>query len=273
MELRQLGPTGIEVGVIGLGTWRTFDVPLSDAEAVGARADVVSAALDAGMNLFDSSPMYGTAEDVLSRALGERRSDVLIATKVWSRSVDRGKEQIAHALGLYRCIDIYQVHNLAEWQTFLPLLHELKEEGKIRAVGVTHYAHSAFSEIMRLVESGRVDCIQIPYNAADRSAAQDLLPLARAAGVGVIVMSPLGTGDLVRASPPAPDLERLAPFGVATWAQALLKWIVSDERVTTTIPATTRPERAREDAAAGVLPLLPEEERERVAWLADRLVR
>lgn len=259
--------------MIGLGTWRTFDVPLSDDEAMDVRRDIVSSALTSGINLFDSSPMYGTAEDVLARALGYRRPEVIIATKVWSRSLERGKAQIAHALDLYGCVDVYQVHNLAEWQGFLPVLHDLKEDGKVRAVGVTHYAHSAFLEIMRIVESGRVDCIQIPYNAADRVAARDLLPLAQMAGVGVIVMSPLGTGDLVRVSPPVSEMERLAPYGVTTWAQALLKWIVSDERVTTTIPATTRPARAREDAEAGSLPMLPEEERERVAWLADRMTR
>jgi aryl-alcohol dehydrogenase-like predicted oxidoreductase len=261
------------VSVVGLGTWRTFDVPLSDHEAVDARMDVVSAAVEAGMNLFDSSPMYGSAEDVLARALGDRRPKVMIATKVWSRSRERGMSQIRHALQLYGSVDVYQVHNLAECGIFLPVLRDLKEDEKVRAVGVTHYAPSAFPEIMRIIESGQVDCVQIPYNAADRAAARDLLPLACDAGIGVMVMSPLGTGDLVRKAPPAEELERLEPYEVRTWAQALIKWIVSDRRVTTTIPATSRPERAEEDAWAGTPPMLPEHERERVAWLADRLVR
>lgn len=271
MERRELGASGLEVGVIGLGTWRTFDVPLSDDAAMAVRGEIVSASLESGVNLFDSSPMYGTAEDVLARSLGERRRAVRIATKVWARSLDRGKSQIAHALHLYETVDVYQVHNLVEWQAYLPLLQALKESGKVGAVGVTHYADSSFPEMMRIMESGQVDCVQIPYNAADREAARELLPLASAAGVGVIVMSPLGTGDLVRSSPPKRELEPLRQFGIATWAQALLKWIVSDARVTTTIPATRRPERARENGQAGEAPLLPEAERERVAWLADRV--
>lgn len=273
MEHRTLGSTGLEVSVVGLGTWRTFDVPLGDPGAVGACTDVVSAALEAGMNLFDSSPMYGSAEDVLARALGNRRPQVMVATKLWTRSHERGVAQIEHALQLYDYVDVYQIHNLAEWETFLPVLHGLKEEKKVRAVGVTHYAPSAFPEIMRIVESGRVDCIQIPYNAADRAAARDLLPLAHDSGIGVIVMSPLGSGDLVREMPPAKELEPLERYGVTTWAQALIKWIVSDPRVTTTIPATSRAQRAEEDACAGTPPMLPEDERERVAWLAGRLVR
>jgi aryl-alcohol dehydrogenase-like predicted oxidoreductase len=273
MERRILGSSGLKVSAVGLGTWRTFDVPLTDLDAVAVRTEVVSSAMGAGMNLFDSSPMYGSAEEVLSRALGDRRSRVVVATKVWSRTRERGMAQIENALHLYGSVDVYQVHNLSECETFLPVLHRLKDDGKVRAVGVTHYAHSAFPDIMRIIEAGRVDCIQIPYNAADPVAAREILPLAVDAGVGVIVMSPLGTGDLVREPPPADELERLEPYGVSTWAQALIKWIVSDPRVTTTIPATSDPRRAAEDARAGVAPMLPEDERERVAWLASRLAR
>jgi aryl-alcohol dehydrogenase-like predicted oxidoreductase len=273
MEQRRLGTSGLDVGVIGIGTWRTFDVPLSDKAGLETRRQVVENALAAGMNLFDSSPMYGTAEDVLAGALGDRRGEALIATKVWSRSIERGRAQIEHALALYGTVDIYQVHNLVEWQTYLPMLFRLKEGGKVRALGVTHYARSAFPDMMRIMETERIQCVQIPYNAADRAAERDLLPLAREADIGVIVMSPLGTGDLVKHSPSPQELQPLEAYGVRSWAQALLKWIVSDTRVTVTIPATSRPHRAAENAHAGDAPLLPEEQRERVAWLADRVVR
>jgi aryl-alcohol dehydrogenase-like predicted oxidoreductase len=181
--------------------------------------------------------------------------------------------QIERALKYYGVVDVYQVHNLLQWERYLPVLHQLKDQGKVRAVGITHYAHSAFGSIMRIMERESIDCIQIQYNAADPLAAREVLPLAAATNTGVIVMSPLGSGDLVRSRPPAQEMEPLAPYGVHTWSQALLKWVVSDRRVTVTIPATSKPERARENTAAGDEPLLPEAERERVAWLATRLVR
>ena len=115
-----------------------------------------------------------------------------------------------------------------------------------------------------------IDSVQIPYNAADRLAERELLPLAQQRDIGVIVMSPLGTGALTRSSPWAVGLRTLAPFGIQTWAQALLKWVVSDPRVTVTIPATSRPARARENAAAGSPPFFGPEERDRVSWLAGR---
>jgi aryl-alcohol dehydrogenase-like predicted oxidoreductase len=127
--------------------------------------------------------------------------------------------------------------------------------------------------MMRVMEREPIDMVQIPYNATDRLAERELLPLADAVGLGVLVMSPLGSGDLVWRSLPPNEMEPLKDFGINTWAQALLKWVVADRRVTAVIPATSKVERARENAHAGDEPLLPEEQRERVAWLADRFVR
>lgn len=262
------------MGVVGVGTWRVFDVPPSDEAAVAVRAEVARIAIEEGANLFDSSPMYGSAEEVLERALGDRRGDVLIATKVWTSDFEEGMRQIRRALKYFGgIVDVYQVHNLVQWERYLPVLQRMREEGTVRAVGVTHYAHSAFPSIMRIMETESVDCIQIPYSAADGRAAREVIPLASDTNTGVIVMSPLGSGDLLRSAPPPHELEPLVPYGVHTWAQALIKWVVSDTRVTVTIPATSKPERARENTRAGHEPLLPEDERERVAWLAARLVR
>lgn len=274
MEMRPLGAANMEPSVIGLGTWRTFDVPPDDEAGVQIRRQVVDAALAAGSTFFDSSPMYGDAEEVLALALGDRRSEVLVATKVWSRDVAEGRRQIERALRWYGgLVDLYQIHNLVEWRAYLPILRSLQEAGDIRAIGITHYQHSAFPEMMRIMETEEIAAIQIPYNAADTAAGREILPLAREIGLGVITMSPLGSGDLVRAAPAAGELAPLRDYGIETWPQALLKWVVSDSRITCTIPATSRPDRARSNAAAGDPPFLPEEERERVAWLARRLTR
>lgn len=274
MEHRRLGRSGLEPGIIGMGTWRTLDVPLSSEDEMATRAQVVDEAFSSGVDFYDSSPMYGNAEAVLGRLLGDRRGQVMVATKVWSPSIERGRHQIDQALKYFEGrVDVYQVHNLVEWRAYLPILGRLKESGQVRAIGVTHYAHSAFPEMMRIMESQPIQTIQIPYNAADRLAAREVLPLAEELDIGVIVMSPLGTGDLVRDAPPDREMEPLAEYGIRTWAQALLKWVVSDSRVGMVIPATSRPGRMPENAEAGNPPFLPEEERERVAWLADRLAR
>jgi aryl-alcohol dehydrogenase-like predicted oxidoreductase len=167
-------------------------------------------------------------------------------------------------------VELYQVHNLVAVERRLNTLHRLKDEGRVRAVGATHYSRAAFEDLMSVMRSGRVEFVQVPYNAAETAAAKELLPLAEELGLGVIAMIPFGSGRLVRCSPPQRDLEPLGEFGVETWAQALLKFVLSDRRVSSAIPATTSPERMRENARAGDPPWFGEEERRYVAELARR---
>jgi aryl-alcohol dehydrogenase-like predicted oxidoreductase len=258
MEERRLGP------VVGLGTWRTFD-----GDARTARA-VVEAAFDAGVRLFDSSPMYGAAERTLGKALDSRRDDATVATKIWTADEDEARRQYADQLTWFGGrIDLEQVHNLAAWEQHLPWLESERAAGRIARLGVTHYAASAFPELARALRTERFDTVQLPYNPLDRACERELLPLAVELGVAVIVMEPLGAGRLV-ARPPKPEtLEPLRPFGVRSWAQALLKWVLSDERVDVAIPATKRPERVHENAAAGEPPWFGPNERDYVERLAS----
>ena len=267
MERRPLGATGVEVPVVGMGTWRTFDVRGRDADA-RCRA-VLDAAYAAGATLFDTSPMYGAAERVLGEAMGARRADALVADKLWTADDGEAKRQAANALRFYGGrVDIYQVHNLVRVDERLAHLRRMRDEGMVRVVGATHYQHAAFPALLTLVTSGAVDQIQIPYNARDRLAERELLPAAADHGVGVIVMRPLGEGTLVRHSPRPEALAQLAPYGVRTWAQALLKFILSDRRVSCVIPATSRAERMTENAGAGSGPWFDDGAREYVAGLS-----
>jgi aryl-alcohol dehydrogenase-like predicted oxidoreductase len=272
MESRPLGKTGLVCGVIGLGTWQTFDVSLSSHVDMDTRRAIVETAIDAGVDLFDSSPMYGRAEAVLGRTLRGKRDRVLVATKVWAPSVSQGRQQIDQAFRYYDgWVDVYQVHNLVAWRQYLPLLHDLQAAGSIRATGITHYAQSAFPALIDIMESEEIGTVQIPYSAVDREVQRRILPLAAEREIGVIVMSPLRSGRLTLATPHPDELKPLQQFGVTTWAQALLKWVVSDARVTVAIPATSRVERARENALAGSPPFFGPDERERVSWLARQL--
>lgn len=267
MERRTLGRSGIEVSVVGLGTWRVLDVRGREEEA---RHEVVGAALDASITLFDSSPMYGEAERVLGDALKKYGRDrAIVATKVWTSDDREAERQLENALDFFGGqVELYQVHNLVAVERRLEMLEGLKDEGKVSSIGATHYSSSAFPDLMNVMRSGRVDFVQAPYNVSDTTVTKEVLPLAEELGLGVIAMVPLGSGRLVRDAPPEKDLEPLREFGVETWAQALLKFVLSDRRVTCAIPATSSPDRARENARAGEPPFFGDEEREYVRRLA-----
>lgn len=269
MEYRDLGQTGLRVPTVGMGTWQTFNV--RELETEHTRRAVVDAALVAGTNFFDSSPMYGESERVLGAALQSRREEVLVATKVWSSSTVEGHAQIRRALGFFgSLVDLYQVHNLVAWREQLTLLEEMRNAGKVRAIGATHYSPSAFSELRTVMLTRRIGAIQIPYNPFERDVEREILPLAADLGLGVVVMRPFAEGALLRQQPNLEELEPLHPFGVTTWPQALLKWILSDVRCHVAIPATTSPERMRENAGAGNPPWFGPEERAYVTRLAGR---
>lgn len=270
MEQRSLGRSGLALPVVGMGTWKTFDV--TDRASIDQRRRVVDVALEHGSNLFDSSPMYGAAERVLGEALDGRRDHALVATKVWTPDDAAAERQIHASLSFYGGrVDVYQVHNLVAWQARLTTLERLRDQGSVRAVGITHYEHSAFPELMRIMRTGRVASVQIPYNVRDRVVEQAVLPLAAELGIGVLVMRPLGVGALAARGPAPEALEPLAAFGVRTWSQALLKWILSDPRIASVIPATSRTEHMVENAEAGSPPWFGNEQRDYVAHLASEL--
>src|SRR4051794_36176108 len=269
MEHRPLGDGGPSLPVVGMGTWRTFDV--RGEEAVAGARRVVDAALAARARVLDSSPMYGAAEEVLGETLEGRRDEAFVATKLWSHSPEEGRNQADRALRFFGGrIDLLQVHNLAAWDGQLANVEELREAGVVGFAGATHYSPSAFGELAKVMRSGRVETIQVPYNPHEREVEREILPLAEELGIGVLVMRPLGGGSLVRRAPAPDELEPLREHGVETWGQALLKWALSDRRCTVAIPATSRPERMTENAAAGEPPWLGPDERALVEQLAGR---
>lgn len=231
METRRFGRSGIELPVLGLGTWQTFDVGPDEEPAA---REVVETVLEAGTRLFDTSPMYGRAERVLSAALGDRRSEAFVATKIWTSSPEAAARQLEAQLGWYGHVELEQIHNLVAWREHLPWLEAERDRGRIGLIGATHYAESAFDELEAVMETGRIDAIQVPYNPSERAAERRILPLAAELDLGVIAMRPLGGGSLVGRYE----------------AGELLRWTLSDERVHVAIPATSNPAHARANADA-----------------------
>ena len=263
LERRQFGDTGWQVPVIGLGTWQVFDVGPDGEER--ARA-VVEAAFAAGTRLVDSSPMYGRAEAVLGLALGARRDEAIVATKIWTPSAAEARRQLDAQLRFYGGrVDLEQIHNLVGWEERLPWLETEREAGRIRLIGATHLSASALGDLARVMRTGRIQAVQVAYNPHEREVEREILPLAEELGLGVIAMRPLGGAGSEIA---APDPKLLEPLGVESWAEALLKWALSGPRVHVAIPATSNPEHARQNARAGAPPWLGPDERELVERLA-----
>ena len=247
MQERPLGP-GSSVPVVGLGTWRTLDLPPDEQP----RADAVVGALrEHGGRLVDSSPMYGRSEERLAGALAQRREQAVVATKTWTRSVEAGRAHFDRQLAWFGGrVDLQQVHNLLSWRAHLDWMEEERAAGRIGLLGATHYSPAAFGELAEVMRSGRIHAVQVPYNPDEREVEAEILPLAHELGLGVLVMRPLGSGGL-GAGPPAAELRAL---GVETWAEAVLVWALSDRRVTVVIPATGNHTHVAANARAGEHP-------------------
>jgi aryl-alcohol dehydrogenase-like predicted oxidoreductase len=239
---------GLSVPTIGMGTSKTFDVPVVD----DVRQAITDTALDSGAVFVDSSPMYGNAERILGATIASRRQEAIVATKVWTFDDEEAERQIDASLGFFGGhVEVFQVHNLRSWRTRLDQLEARRDKGQLDIVAATHWQASELGELETVMRTGRVGAIQVAYNPHEREVERRIFPLAEELGIGVIMMRPFAAGGLVRRSPSPHELAPLAEHGVTTWPQALLKYGLSHPATAVSIPATTRPERMAENAAAG----------------------
>jgi aryl-alcohol dehydrogenase-like predicted oxidoreductase len=267
MQARKVPRTGEAIPVIGLGTWQTFDVGPS-AEERAPRREVLRAFLEAGGRVIDSSPMYGRAEEVTGDLLSDLRGapKAFLATKVWTTGKAAGEAQIRDSFRRLRAgvVDLFQIHNLLDWETQLATLRDLKASGKIRYVGITHYATSALDRMEKLLRTERLDFVQLPYSAATREAERRLLPAAAETGTAVLVMRPFEEGELFRAVRGKPLPPWAKELGASAWSQVFLKFILAHPAVTAVLPATANPKHLAENVAAGQGPMPDEKLRKRM---------
>ncbi|WP_277188465.1 aldo/keto reductase [Caballeronia sp. BR00000012568055] len=265
---RPIPSSGEALPVIGCGTWRTFDVGDDDARR-RELTDVLRVLFAAGGSVIDSSPMYGTSEAVAGALLADMhaRDKAFIATKVWTDGRAAGIAQMEASMRFFQTqrIDLMQIHNLLDWRTQLATLREWKAAGRVRYIGITHYTSSAFAQVQDVLRAEKLDFVQINYAANDRDAEAQLLPLAKERGVAVIVNQPFGGGSLLASlkSRALPDFAQ--EIGCTSWAQLLLKFVLSNPAVTCVIPGTGRREYMIDNVHAGIGEYPDKAMRERIA--------
>jgi diketogulonate reductase-like aldo/keto reductase len=272
--MKMIPSTGLEIPAVGMGTWITFNVGQVPA-LVAERTEVLRRFFAHGGGMIDSSPMYGTSEAVLGQgfaALGATPG-LFSASKVWTRSAEDGPRQLADSFRLWGLdrFDLMQVHNLVNHEAHLPMLAERKQAGRVRHVGITTSHGSRHAELARVMQEAKPDFVQLTYNIADREAEERLLPMAADLGIAVIVNRPFRGGSL----PDAFDGKALpgwaAEYGIANWAQFLLKFIISHPAVTCAIPATTQVGHMEENMRAMEGPMPDAATRRRMIALVDDL--
>lgn len=256
--LRTIPSTGEKIPAIGMGSWLTFDVGASASELAPVKS-VIKSFYEAGGRLIDSSPMYGRSE----QAIGESASQLGIndklwlATKVWTTGEERGKQQIENSRNLFKAWPkLLQVHNLQDMHSHLRTLRQLKAEGKLKYIGLTHYVNGMHREMTNLVRSEKPDFIQINLSIRNTAAEDYLIPAARDHGVAVIINRPFETGTLFDMIGGAPLPPWAMDYNIKTWAAFFLKFIISNPDITGTIPATSKENHVREnmEACFGLLP-------------------
>ncbi|MFA9460468.1 aldo/keto reductase [Thiohalorhabdus methylotrophus] len=273
LRTREIPASGESIPVVGLGTARTFDVGPGEAERAPLYR-VLEEFFAAGGRVIDTSPMYGTAETVVGDLLTEmKHPEVFYATKVWTRGERSGIRQMERSAERMRTevIDLMQVHNLVDWRTHLETLERWKAEGRIRYLGITHYVNSAFDELARIMKQRDLDFVQLPYNLANREAADRLLPLAADRGIAVLVNEPFETGALFGQVGDMEVPPWAREFGAETWAQFFLKFILARPEVTCVIPATSDPQHMADDMRAGMGALPDAQQQERMVKLWESL--
>jgi diketogulonate reductase-like aldo/keto reductase len=266
-------PSGSErLPVVGLGTWITFNVG-QDAGARRECAQVMRNFFEAGGRMIDSSPMYGSSQDVVGDSLARLGANgrVFAADKVWTSGDGAAQAEASRKLWRIARFDLLQVHNLLAWERQLPLVEKMKAEGRVRYAGITTSEGRRHDEMERIMRSHAVDFIQLTYNPVDREAEQRLLPLARERGIGVIANRPFQQGALLRRLAREPLPGWAADIGCASWAQLVLKFIVSHPAITCAIPATSRVDHVRENMAAATGALPDDAMRRRIADAVAKL--
>lgn len=279
MITRAIPASGERLPVIGLGSSATFS-QVARSEDVTALRDVLKTLLDNGGTLFDTAPGYGASEEVAGRIVRDERwgDRVFWATKLnvaRGGSADPAAARAQVEASFQRVgkakIDLIQVHNLGDPKVQLPILRELKQQGRVKYVGITTTFDNQYDELIRIIQTEALDFIGVDYAIDGREVEQRILPLARDRGMAVLAYAPFGRTRLFRRVGDRPLPDWAAEFDARTWAQFFLKWVIGHPAITATTPATSQPKNMLDNIGGGIGRVPDEAMRKRMVAFIDAL--
>jgi diketogulonate reductase-like aldo/keto reductase len=274
MIMRAIPSSNEIIPVIGLGTWKQFDIG-SSPEEWKPRFEVLKKMSEEGSTLIDSSPMYGRSEEVVGDLTNEsgEAEQFFYATKVWTTGEQEGINQMNDSMRKMRrtTMDLMQIHNLVDWKTHLKTMNRWKAEGEIRYTGITHYTVSSHDELERIIKTTKLDFVQFNYSIRTRNAEKSLLNAARDNGVAVIINEPLEKGSLFNAVKRISPPEWSNEYDINNWGEFFLKYIIAHPAVTCVIPATSNAMHMADNMRAGFGKLPDEKGRKRMIEFIEKL--
>jgi len=254
MLTKAIPSTGELLPVIGLGTLQAFDVAGTPEERA-ALGEVLSLLANQGGTLVDTSPRYGRAEAVVGDLCAQLdlTDELFFATKVFSEGEQVGIDEMEASFERLRSpvVDLMQVHSMRDWEVHLPSIRRLKEEDRVRYIGITIHRDSGHEQMMKLMREENLDFIQVNYNVVERAAAEEVLPLAQELGVAVMINVPFAKAELFRKTSGVALPGWAAEFDCDSWAQFFLKYVISHPAVTCVIPRTGNPHHMADNLKAG----------------------
>lgn len=254
MLKRKIYSSGEMLPVVGLGTWLTFDVN-SNSPEISNLKEVLKLMKKYGGRVIDSSPMYGNSEKLIGELTSELKlqDDFFYATKVWTSGRSSGIDQMNSSIRKMKRnkMDLIQVHNLIDWRTHLETLTEWKAQGKIKYIGITHYVGSAYPQLESIIKTEEIDFVQFNFSIDSREAENRLLPAAKDNGTAVLVNRPYGGGGLFSRTKGKQLPAWAADYGIESWEQYFLKFIIAHPSVTCVIPGTSNPKHLVDNMKSG----------------------
>ena len=274
--LRSIPSSGERIPAIGLGTASSFSGAARTPEEHAALREVVQLFTELGGTLIDTAPTYGSSEEVLGELIREigNADQIFMATKlsrVEGREAGLAQFEQSETRLAPGNIDLNQVHNLGDWQNQLALLRELKQDGRVRYIGITTSRDAQYEELAEILKAEEMDFVQFDYVIDNRNAEESLLPIAQDRGIATLINGPFGRTRLFQRVGDTPVPEWAREFGATSWAQFFLKWLLGHPGVTVPIPATSDPEHLRDNMGAGLGRVPDEEERNRMAAFIEAL--
>lgn len=274
--MKAIPASGERIPAVGLGTASSFSRAARTPAEHEELKEVLRLFTEMGGTVIDTAPTYGFSEEVLGELTAEvgNRDDVFWATKISLRREtgrEAGMAQMEQSLDRLGHVDLNQVHNLGDWETQLPLLHELKQDGVIRYVGITTSRDGQYEALAEILRTEELDFVQFDYAVDNRTAEDELIPIAQDRGIATLVNGPFGRTRLFQRVGDRPVPEWAAEFGATSWAQFFLKWLLAHPAITVVIPATSDPEHLVDNMGAGLGRLPTEDERRRMTELVDSL--